>query len=245
MKKAQKHEVNLQKNSTLYFQIGVIICLLSTFGLLEMKVETKGVVESPPLEMETPLYVDIPIIKEKRPVIEKPKPVEIIKHPQNFKQVIDDVPEDFFKETLVEPKITTPALNPDALPDFGDKPSEPEDVPFILIQNAPIYPGCESAKDNKARKKCMSDKINKLIRKKFDGSEIASKYGLTGKQKISVQFKINKYGNVEDIITRSPHPKLDEEAERVINFIPQMIPGSQRDKNVGVIYHLPIVFEVQ
>ena len=39
-KKSQKHDVNLQKNSTLYFQVGLIVCLLAAYGLLEMKFET-------------------------------------------------------------------------------------------------------------------------------------------------------------------------------------------------------------
>ena len=43
----------------------------------------------------------------------------------------------------------------------------------------------------------------------------------------------------------SVHSKLKKEAERVINKIPEMIPGKQRDKAVGVIYTLPIVFFVQ
>ena len=40
VKKTQKHDVNLQKNSVLYFQAGVIVCLLAAYWLLEMKFET-------------------------------------------------------------------------------------------------------------------------------------------------------------------------------------------------------------
>jgi protein TonB len=36
-KKSQKHDVNLQTNSTLYFQIGLILCLLGTYALFEMQ----------------------------------------------------------------------------------------------------------------------------------------------------------------------------------------------------------------
>ncbi len=41
VKKSQKHVANLQKNSTLYFQVGLIICLLFTNVLFEMYFETK------------------------------------------------------------------------------------------------------------------------------------------------------------------------------------------------------------
>lgn len=68
---------------------------------------------------------------------------------------------------------------------------------------------------------------------------------MTGKQKINVQFTIDKKGHVTNIKTKSPHPQLDKEAVRVINFIPEMTPGKQNNKDVGVIYNLPIVFQVQ
>ncbi|WP_181363993.1 energy transducer TonB [Algibacter marinivivus] len=245
MKKSQKHETNLQKNSTLYFQIGLIVCLLAAFGLLEMKFEStipnyKGL---PPIDQE--VFVHIPVIKEKTPALEKPVKQRRVKDPTIFKEVPDDTPEDLFKKEFIEPKVNVPTLDPDDFTPPIEEPTEPENVPFISIQNAPIYPGCEKAKDNNARKKCMSEKITKLIQRKFDGSDIASNYGLTGKQKIDVQFTIDKTGKVTDIKTRAPHPKLEKEAVRVINFIPEMTPGKQRDTNVGVIYNLPIVFQVQ
>lgn len=90
----------------------------------------------------------------------------------------------------------------------------------------------------------MSEKISKLIRKKFN-PDLADGLGLSGKQKIDVQFKIDKTGKVTDIKTRAPHARLEKEAERVINKIPQMTPGRQSNKNVGVICSLPIIFKVQ
>jgi protein TonB len=41
-----------------------------------------------------------------------------------------------------------------------------DDVPFAVIENVPIYPGCESAGNNAAKKKCMSSKIQKFVQKK-------------------------------------------------------------------------------
>ena len=62
---------------------------------------------------------------------------------------------------------------------------------------------------------------------------------------IDVQFKIDQTGKVVDIKTRAPHPALEKEAKRVINKIPEMKPGMQQDKPVGVLYNLPIKFNVQ
>ena len=89
----------------------------------------------------------------------------------------------------------------------------------------------------------MSEKITKLIQRKFN-SDLASDLGLSGVQRISVEFKIDKTGTVTNIKTRAPHPKLEKEAKRVINKIPEMKPGRQHDKAIGVIYQLPITFRV-
>ncbi|MGB5418654.1 energy transducer TonB [Algibacter sp.] len=246
VKKSQKHDANLQKNSTLYFQIGLIVCLLAAFGLLEMRFETT-IPKDPTIasRLVEPDFEYIPVIIDEVQPTDEPVERKQIKHPVKFVEVIDETPDEFFKKEFVEPKVSAPTLDPAIFKTLKKEPKEPDNVPFVSIQNAPIYPGCESAKNNDARKKCMSEKITKLIQRKFEGSDIAANYGFTGRQKIDVQFTIDKTGHITDIKTRAPHPKLEQEAVRVINFIPEMTPGKQRDTNVGVIYTLPIVFLVQ
>ncbi|WP_136481537.1 energy transducer TonB [Cognatitamlana onchidii] len=244
VKKSQKHDVNLQKNTTFYFQLGLIVCLLASLGLLEMTFETTIPTAEPPIIIDEPFYVHIPVIKERKPAPDEPKPQRQVKELLVFKEVPDDTFDNLFELNKPEPSPHKPELSPERLPDLPDKP-EDDNVPMELVEMVPIYPGCEKTKGNEARKKCMSENISKLIQRKFEGNEIAETYGLKGKQRIAVQFKIDKTGRVTEIKTRSPHPKLDAEATRVINMIPQMKPGKQRDKNVGVIYSLPIVFKVQ
>jgi len=90
----------------------------------------------------------------------------------------------------------------------------------------------------------MSKKISKFVQKKFN-TELASDLGLSGRQKISVIFKIDKNGNITGVRSRAPHPRLEKEAARVINSLPKMKPGKQRGKAVIVPYSLPIIFQVQ
>jgi protein TonB len=90
----------------------------------------------------------------------------------------------------------------------------------------------------------MSQKISKLVSKKFN-TDVASEHGITGLQKITTQFTVDKNGNITNIKIRGPHPALEREANRVINKIPSMKPGYQQDKPVGVIYNLPIKFMVR
>ena len=247
VKKSQKHDANLQKNSALYFQIGLIICLLAAFGLLEMKFEKTIPVIT---EVLPPDYPD-EIFIENFKVLEETKP-EQQKEAQNVTKLIDEI-EEVDDEFEIKKELETITVEQNVISDKPIDPSKvnvldnPDDdapVNIVFIQNAPIYPGCEKASNNAERKKCMSDKITKLIQRKFDGNDIATQYGLSGMQKIDVQFTIDKTGKVKDVKTRSPHPKLDEEAKRVINLVPEMTPGRQNNRNVGVIYNVPIKFMV-
>ena len=117
------------------------------------------------------------------------------------------------------------------------------EVPFAIIENVPIFPGCERG-NNEKKRKCMSDKIAKFVQRKFN-TDLAGDLGLTGRQRISVIFKIDKSGNVTGVRARAPHPKLEEEAIRVISLLPKMKPGLQKGEPVIVPYSLPIIFEVQ
>jgi bla regulator protein blaR1 len=121
--------------------------------------------------------------------------------------------------------------------------SNASEIPFTVIDEVPIYPGCETLSNNAERRKCMSDSINKKVQKNFN-TDLAKDLGLKGKQRINVIFKIDKTGSVTGIRSRALHPRLEAEAIRVISLLPKMIPGKHQGKNVIVPYALPIVFQV-
>ena len=73
---------------------------------------------------------------------------------------------------------------------------------------------------------------------------MAERENILGKQKIWVQFTIDKNGKVVALFARSPYRVLEKEAKRVLNKLPKMTPGKQRAHHVAVKYTLPIVFEV-
>ena len=117
------------------------------------------------------------------------------------------------------------------------------EVSFSSVENVPIFPGCEKG-NNAKRSKCMSEKISKFVQKRFN-TKLAGNLGLSGRQRISVIFKIDKLGDVVGVRARAPHPKLEDEAIRVINLLPKMKPGMQLGQAVIVPYSLPIIFEVK
>ena len=121
---------------------------------------------------------------------------------------------------------------------------EDVEVPFTVVEDAPIFPGCEKEKNNEARKKCMSQKISRHVNRKFDIG-LAEELGLSGRQRISVIFKINKNGDIVEVRARAPHPRLEKEAIKAVKSLPKMKPGRERGEPVTVQYSLPISFVIQ
>lgn len=124
--------------------------------------------------------------------------------------------------------------------------NESEAIPFAMIDQAPVYPGCENAED---QKKCMVEKIAAHVSANFDASlnDNLAKENTTEKDdsemlidKIYVQFTIDKEGHVTDLKAKAKHEALEQEAVRVVSSLPQFIPGEKNGKKVAVKFTLPI-----
>ena len=125
---------------------------------------------------------------------------------------------------------------------FGQSETENNSkVPSEIFDNIPVYPECKGSELKK--RKCMSERIAKFVERKFN-TDIAADLGLTGRQRISVIFKIDTLGNITGVRARAPHPRLEKEAVRVINLLPKMKPGIQNGKPVIVPYSIPMIFQV-
>jgi protein TonB len=243
----KKQDANLKSNSSLYFQIGLIVCLLGTYGLFEMNFQIhlpkiivdEQITDNPCTIATITVQSDAPEAKpiEKKVVMLTDKP-PVIK-PNTF---VNPNPTVLTTPDAIVPQpgpiVKTPTLK--VMP----APAPPTTLNMRDLEKVPIFPGCESAKNNEERMSCMSEKLTKLIQRKFN-TGLAAELGLQGLQRIQVQFKIDDTGHVTDIQTRSPHEKLSEEAERVVNKIPVMTPGMQKNIPVSVVYNLPIAFQVQ
>ena len=120
---------------------------------------------------------------------------------------------------------------------------EEVEIPFAVIEQPPMFEGCKTLSTTKEQRECTSIAITKHVQNNFN-TDLAGELGLTGRQTIRVMFKINKEGNIVGVKSRAPHPKLEEEAVRVIKSLPKMIPGKQKGETVTVPYTLPIIFKV-
>lgn len=116
-------------------------------------------------------------------------------------------------------------------------------APFAIVDNVPIYPGCEGTE--KELRQCLLNKITGFVNENFDTSLKKSLNLKPGVKRIYVMFKIDKQGTITDVQARAAHKELQEEAIRVVNSLPEMIPGKFQGVKVDVKYSLPIAFNVE
>jgi protein TonB len=123
---------------------------------------------------------------------------------------------------------------------------ESEEVPFAIIENVPVYPGCDENMGSQALKQCMNSQITTLISKNFNINMARNLNLPEGKVRIMAYFKIGVNGEIKDIKVDAPHIELEKETIRVIKLIPNLDkPGYFVGKAVVVPYTLPIVFTVE
>jgi len=236
-KKNPKSDLN--RRSMIFFQLGMVLMLFITWRAIENKTYDKSDLSQDVYEVNDELEEDIPITNTPPPPPPPPPPPAA---PDVIVEVEDEAD---IEETVIESAEVDQEEEIVEIEEIEEVDDEADiDVPFAVIENVPIYPGCEKKKNNAEKKKCMSEKIQKFVQKKFN-TDLAGDLGLEGRQRISVQFKIDKNGNVVNVRARAPHPKLQQEAISVVKSLPKMIPGKQRGKAVGVLYSLPILFQVE
>lgn len=244
----RKHEVNLRRNRTLHFQVGLILTLIAAISLLEMKTPLLAMnVSESSFQDESRVYaleVQQEVVKPKLDkVVIQSEPEPILTY---LEKVDDDV---VLLDSLID-RSTQDTKDPTL--DIGSVAEVPdpdgvetiEDIDFKKVEEVPVYPGCEGLASNDERKACMNLKIQKLVGRRFN-PDVGVDAGLSGPTRISVEFRIDTNGDVTEVRAQGQHPKLEREAARVVSLIPKMIPGKQRNVPVGVIYNLPIRLNIQ
>lgn len=238
MESKKNPKANVGRNSSLYFAIGLALMLFLTNFAINYKSYDKSNIDIGQLNLDEELEEEIPITEQIQtpppppPPPAAPEVIEIVEDEAEVEETVIESTESDQEEEIVEVEDVE-----------VEEVEEDIEVPFAVIENVPIYPGCESG-NNDAKKKCMSEKIAKFVNRKFN-TDLAGDLGLSGRQRINVIFKIDKTGNIVGVRARAPHPKLEAEAARVIKLLPKMKPGKQRGKAVTVPYALPILFQVQ
>jgi periplasmic protein TonB len=120
---------------------------------------------------------------------------------------------------------------------------EDDEESFIEVLNVPRFLQCFLVDQNDARA-CFQEQMNAHIMRNFRYPEAAQEQGIQGR--VYINFIINECGFIENIRTRSPDKLLDDEAIRIINLIPRLLPGTTDDGSaVKVPFSLPITFKLR
>ncbi|MFY0629113.1 MAG: energy transducer TonB [Flavobacteriaceae bacterium] len=230
---------NLENYSKLFMQLGLVLALFITYVAIEKKTFDRQFSDLGDVNMNADLEEEPPITERIEPEIPKTPPPPT---PEKI-EVVEDEKE--VEETIIESTETdeTEAVEVEEIEEVEEAEEVIEDVPFTIIEDVPVFPGCKGNK--KQLKACFNKKMQKHFAKKFD-ADLPNELGLSpGKKRLIMLFKIDKSGNIVDIRAKAPHPRLQKEAVRIIKLLPKMKPGRQRGKTVGVKYTLPMRIDVE
>ncbi len=232
LKKNPKSDVG--RNSGLYFVIGLALTMLVVWRAFEWKTYDEVNDYDISMNVDDDLAEEVPMTEQ----IKTPPPPPPPAAPEVI-EIVED--EEEVEETIIE---STETSQDEEIIEVEDVEVEEEvedvDVPFAVIEDVPIFPGCEGAPN---KRDCFQEMMQKHISKNFRYPEIAQEMGVQGR--VSVMFTIQKDGSIGNVRMRGPDKNLEAEAARIIDKLPKMTPGKQRGRAVRVPFSIPITFKLQ
>ncbi|SFD31441.1 energy transducer TonB [Algibacter pectinivorans] len=240
MEAKKNPNLDIGRNSSIYFAIGLNLMLFLSWQALEYRTYDKAESNIDIVEMEDVVEEDIPIVSMNTSPPPPPPPPAAI---SESVEIVDDAIE--IEETVIE---STEIDQSDAIEErivsVGDvvveEIEEDVQVAFAVIEDVPVFPGCEGL-SKQATKDCFQKKMLEHVTSNFIYPQAALDLGIQGR--VSVIFVIDKTGYITGIRSRGPDKILQKEAERIIGKLPKMEPGKQRGKPVKVAYAVPIFFK--
>lgn len=238
MKTKKNPQLEIGRNSNIYFAIGLNLMLLLSWRALEYKTYEKSDFVMEMVNMDEQLEEDIPLININTPP--PPPPPAVV---SEAIQIVEDLEE--IEETIIEStEIGQDDAIEERIVEVGDvsveEVEEDVEVAFAVIEDVPVFPGCEGLTKSQT-KDCFQAKIQEHVKNNFRYPETALQLGIQGR--VSVIFVVNTKGFASNIRSRGPDKVLEKEAERIIGVLPKMLPGKQRGKPVSVAYAVPIFFK--
>jgi TonB family protein len=143
------------------------------------------------------------------------------------KKMVSDLTKDSVttEKQVVKAPIDNTAVNSKPVINQTEK-----DKIYTVIEKMPQFPGGEA-------------ELLKYIGTNLKYPVEAQQKGIQGR--IMVRFVVTKTGKVENAeVIRGLYPAIDKEGLRVINSLPDWVPGEQKGEKVSVWYTLPITFKL-
>ena len=239
MEAKKNPQLEIGRNSGIYFAIGLNLMLLLSWSALEYKTYEQDEVDIGIVDIQSEFEEEIPIVNADVPP--PPPPPAIV---SESVQVVEDTEE--VEETVIEStEITqeTAIAEPVEVSEVVvEEIEEDVQVAFAIIEDVPVFPGCEGLSKSET-KICFQKKIQEHVNANFNYPQSALDMGIQGR--VSVIFVIDAKGYITGVRSRGPDRVLEAEAERIVKKLPQMKPGKQRGKPVKVAYAIPIFFKFQ
>lgn len=234
LKKNPKYD--LTKYSGVFFAFGLTLVLFVSWRAIEWRQYDRSNFDYAALNVDEDDEEEIPITEQIKPPPPPPPPPpapEVI-------EIVED--EEEVEETIIESTET----DEEEIIEVEDieiiEEVVEETVIFAVVEDVPIYPGCEKQPKNQHRK-CFEQGVQQHIRKTFRYPEIAQEMGIQGR--VNVQFTVMTDGSIGNILVRGPDKNLEKEAQRIMSSLPRMTPGKQRGRPVKVPFSIPVNFQLQ
>ncbi|WP_432412719.1 energy transducer TonB [Rasiella sp. SM2506] len=119
--------------------------------------------------------------------------------------------------------------------------AQEEVISFSQVDTPPRYRDC-SAGTVQQEILCTQESVEAFAKQKFNTGLFKNLNLNERRIRVYAQFIIDENGGIKDIKIRTPHPQLQKETNRVLELLPNFIPGRHDKYPVKTKYTLPLVF---
>ncbi|MCB0663205.1 MAG: energy transducer TonB [Saprospiraceae bacterium] len=200
------------------------------------------------LALEEDIQVEPPRSTVEPPPPPPPPPSVIQEVPDEL--ILEDDTPDFIDQSIdMETSIDNAPVASNEPKTVAPPPPPPPPPPavkeiFKVVEEMPRFVGCEDlAGDAKEKKACADRKMLEFIYKNIKYPKIARENGVEGM--VVVRFVVEPDGSISNPeIVRDIGAGCGDEALRIVNMMPEWIPGKQRGTKVRVQFNLPVRFDL-
>ena len=226
MEAKKTFSANFERFRPLFLEAGMIVTLLIVFCIFNLKTYEQPVSRIISASHPVPEPEIIPITRREPPA---PPPQKTISTQMIIVSNETEVKDSFTINAEARQETEVKPVDTQFIPTA--RKEEPEIVDeeiFVVVEQMPQYPGGEEARLS-------------YLRKNLHYPSLASEARIQGT--VFVSFVIEKNGAVTNIkIIRGIGGGCDEEAIKVVEGMPNWIPGKQRGNPVRVAFNMPIRF---
>ncbi len=238
METKKNPHADIESKRTLFFLVGMAIALLAAILVLQYRTPVKTA-KTTGCPTQTISYdSEIPRTVRQEAKLEKPKTEE-----KNFNENLP--PEEVPDPTKLDlGDFIEPNKNRGENPiEIDIEPEAPEIIDIAVISKIARPLDCESAANGDLQRECFSRWMQNFVNQNARYPKAASQMKLQDKVYVTMVF--DEFGHLESAeIARGKYPILNEEALRVVNSLPQLLPASQNGKKARMRMTVPVNFRL-